>query len=115
MNKTRSQKIMTTTKNIENREMCPVEALMKTLSGKWKMQIFRLAIDAPVRFNSLLRQLEEANRQSLAVALKEMEKDGLITKNVINEKPLHIEYVLSEKGKLLLPIFFQLEQFQSSM
>lgn len=79
------------------------------LSGKWKPQIFRLAQDGPLRFNSLLRQLKGASKQSVALALKELETAQLLDKNVVRLKPLHIEYVLSEKGRELIPVFLQLE------
>lgn len=88
---------------------CPAERLLKALSGKWKPQIFRLAMVSPVRFNGLLRSLEGANRQSVATALKELEEDGLLHKTVIRQKPLHIEYTLSEKGRETVPIFQGLE------
>lgn len=88
---------------------CPAEGLLKQLSGKWKPQIFRLAVHGPVRFNSLLRQLEGANKQSVAVALKELEEQELIAKVVVKLKPLHIEYSLTEKGKALIPVFRQIE------
>jgi len=41
---------------------CPAEALLKQLSGKWKPQIFRLAVDGPLRFNALLRAIEGTNK-----------------------------------------------------
>ena len=96
-------------KTDDNQKYCPAENLLKQLSGKWKPQIFRIAVTEPIRFNSLLRQLEGSNKQAIANALKEMEEQGLIEKNVVKLKPLHIEYSLSERGKLLIPIFRQLE------
>lgn len=95
--------------NIENESNCPAEGLLKMLSGKWKPQIFRMALDGAIRFNSLLRKIEGSNKQSLAVALKEMEEQGILEKITIKLKPLHIEYNLSEKGKSLIPVFRQLE------
>lgn len=100
---------MTTPKSSEENETCPAQALLKMLSGKWKPEIFRLAANGPVRFSSLLRQISGSNKQTLAVALKELEEIGLLHKVVIQEKPLHIEYYLTENGKSLLPIFQQLE------
>ncbi len=100
---------MTTKKETQESESCPAEALLKLLSGKWKPQIFRLAVNGPLRFSSLLRDLKGSNKQSIATALKELEAEGLLDKNTIREKPLHIEYVLSEKGKTMIPIFTQLE------
>lgn len=96
----------------KNNESCPAEELLRLLSGKWKPQIFRLAIEGPLRFSSLLRQIEGSNKQSIATALKELEAEGLFIKNIIKLKPLHIEYTLSERGKLMLPVFQQLENLR---
>jgi DNA-binding HxlR family transcriptional regulator len=100
---------MTTKKEIIDNETCPAQGLLKLLSGKWKPEIFRLADHAPLRFSSLLRQLEGANKQTLTVALRELEEVGLLEKVVIKQKPLNIEYNLTEKGKSLITVFMQLE------
>lgn len=100
---------MTTDKKKENDAGCPAEGLLKMLTGKWKPQIFRLATDNPVRFTSLLRQLEGSNKQSLSIALKELEQHGLLEKKTVKQKPLHIEYSLTPKGQSLIPVFQQLE------
>lgn len=103
---------MTTKKDDSNPECCPAEEVLKLLSGKWKPQIFRLAVEGPLRFSSLLRQIQGSNKQSIAVALKQLEEEGLLEKAVIKLKPLHIEYVLSERGKSMLPVFKQLENLK---
>lgn len=90
-------------------EQCPAENLLKILSGKWKPQLFKIAIEGPMRFNSLLRQLEGCTKQSLTVALKDLENEDLLIRQVITEKPLHVEYRLSEKGKSLIEIFREIE------
>lgn len=100
---------MTTKNETTETETCPAQALLKLLSGKFKPEIFRLAVDGPLRFSSLLRELEGANRQTIAVALKELEEAGLLHKAVIKQKPLHIEYYLTESGMSLIPVFKQLE------
>lgn len=100
---------MTTQKETQSEETCPAQGLLKLLSGKWKPEIFRLAVEAPLRFSSVLRQIEGSNKQTLSVALKELEEVGLLERVVINQKPLHVEYNLTEKGISLIPIFKQLE------
>lgn len=100
---------MTTHNEKISAENCPAEGLLKLLGGKWKPQVFRLAVEGPVRFNRLLRQLPGSNKQSVAVALKELEEAGLLLKTVVKEKPLHIEYCLSEKGQSLVAVFTTLE------
>ncbi len=101
---------MTTKKTATNSETCPAQGLLKLLSGKWKPEIFRLAVNTPLRFNSLLRQIQGSNKQSLSIALRELEEVGLLEKAVIKQKPLHIEYSLTERGQLLIPVFKQIEE-----
>lgn len=100
---------MTTPMEPEKNEHCPAESLLKLLSGKWKPQLFKLAIEGPLRFNTLLRKIDGSNKQSLAVALRELEAEGLLEKKIIKLKPLHIEYDLTERGKSMVIVFKQLE------
>lgn len=100
---------MTTNKEIKCQPECDAEKLLKLLSGKWKPQIFRLAVEGPLRFSNLLRLIPGSNRQSLSVALNELVEEVMLEKHVIKQKPLHIEYVLTEKGRSLLGVFRELE------
>lgn len=104
-----SQKNLTTQKSLNTTEICPAQGLLRLLSGKWKPEIFYLAIESDLRFNTLLRVIEGSNKQSLAVALKELVEADLLEKITIKQKPLHIEYFLTERGKSLIPVFRQLE------
>ncbi|ABG59649.1 winged helix-turn-helix transcriptional regulator [Cytophaga hutchinsonii] len=103
---------MTNLKKPEENETCPAQALLKMLAGKYKPEIFRLAVDGPLRFSSLLRQIKGSNKQTISVALKELEETGILKKVTITEKPLHIEYFLTENGKALIPVFEQLENLR---
>lgn len=100
---------MTTKKDRVDTEPCPAQGLLKLLAGKCKPEIFRLAVDGPIRFSALLKQIEGSNNQTLSVALRELEEADLLEKIIIKQKPLHIEYSLTGKGRSLLPIFKQIE------
>jgi len=104
---------MTTPDQSEQQNACPAQSLLKLLAGKWKPEIFRLALANPLRFNDLLRRLEGSNRQSIATALRELEASGLLERMTIQQKPLHIEYQLTEKGRSMIVIFEQLETLAS--
>ena len=58
----------------------------------------------------MLREIKGANKQSLAIALKDLTEAEVLEKIVIREKPLHIEYNLTEKGKSIIPIFEKMEE-----
>lgn len=93
-----------------NDNLHSLQKFLKLFSGKLRAEIFLLAIKSSLRFNSLLREIEGANKQSLAIALKDLTKAKILQKVTIKSKPLHIEYHLSEKGKLLIPLFEKLEE-----
>lgn len=101
-----------TTKNTNDKShICPVQSFFKLFSGKLKTEIFLSATKSALRFNTLLREIEGANKQSLAIALRDLTEANILEKIVIKNKPLHIEYHLTEKGKSIIPVFEKLEQF----
>lgn len=95
---TRSQAKLTTPDTAD----CPAEQALRSISGKWKPKLLRLAVEGPLRFNALLRELPESNKQSLTLALRELEADGILQRTVVKQKPLHVEYALTELGHSLV-------------
>ena len=101
---------MTTSHTNDHSVPCPVKRLLKLFSGKLKPEIFLLATESSLRFNTLLREIKGANKQSLAIALKDLTEADVLEKVVVRKKPLHIEYYLTEKGKSIIPLFEKLEE-----
>lgn len=101
----RSQEKLTTPGGAE----CPAQQALRSISGKWKARIMQLATTAPLRFNRLLRELPGSNRQSLTVALRELEADGLLQRTIVRSKPLHVEYALTDGGHKLVVLLRSLE------
>ena len=83
---------------------CALDAAMTVIEGKWKATILcKLHVKGPLRFNQLLKELEIVSPRILTKQLREMEKDGLITRTVKAEVPVCVEYTISGKGKTLIP------------
>ena len=78
---------------------------LRVLEGKWKIVIiFQLfAAKAPLRFSELERRVEGVNQKMLIQQLKELEKDGIVTRTVYPQVPPRVEYALSEMGVGLGP------------
>ena len=88
---------------------CPVTPLLRMLQGKWKTQIlYELCIYDTVRFGVLKKDLEGITNTMLTNALRELEQDGFIKREQFNEIPPHVEYSFTEKGKDLMPIFYEI-------
>lgn len=78
---------------------------LRVLEGKWKIVIiFQLfAAKAPLRFSELERRVEGVNQKMLIQQLKELERDGIITRTIYPQVPPKVEYALSEMGLALGP------------
>lgn len=93
----------------DRNENCPVLRSLKIFEGKWNIRIiYELAIQETVRFNELQRNISNISQASLSRALKDLQDKGIITRKQYNEIPPKVEYSLTEKGKALLPVFFEL-------
>jgi DNA-binding HxlR family transcriptional regulator len=82
----------------------PVTITLAVLGGKWKPLILYHLDKGPVRFNELTRRMAGITEKMLTQQLREMERDGLITRKVYPEVPPRVEYSLSAYGRTLQPI-----------
>jgi DNA-binding HxlR family transcriptional regulator len=85
-------------------EPCPIERGMRVVGGKWKGSILWHLKDGPVRFNDLARQLGGASRKMVTQRLREMEEAGLVTRKVVNDRPIAVEYSITDFGKTALGV-----------
>lgn len=88
---------------------CPVTPLLLMLQGKWKTQIlYELCMNDTIRFGQLKKELPGITNTVLTTTLRELEKDGFISRKQYNEIPPRVEYSFTQKGKDLLPVFYQI-------
>ena len=88
----------------QDRIRCGVEATVAVISGKWKPLILHsLFYEGTQRFNALLRKTG-APRQALTVQLRELERDGVLSRQVFAEVPPRVEYSLTPRGRELGPV-----------
>ncbi|QPF82838.1 helix-turn-helix transcriptional regulator [Bradyrhizobium genosp. L] len=100
----------------DDSESCPTDPAIliefkhaiHTLSGKWKLEILFLLMQGGVRFGALRRALVPVTQHMLTAQLRELERDGLVSRKVLAEKPLQVEYELTDSAWGLLPAFREL-------
>ncbi|MEM8716379.1 MAG: helix-turn-helix domain-containing protein [Cyanobacteria bacterium P01_G01_bin.4] len=83
-------------------EPCPIERGMRVLGGKWKGSILWHLKDGPVRFNDLARQLGGASKKMVTQRLRELEAAGLVTREVVSDRPIAVAYDITDFGKTAL-------------
>ncbi|WP_018982063.1 winged helix-turn-helix transcriptional regulator [Salinimonas chungwhensis] len=79
-------------------EPCSVERGMRIIGGKWTGSVIYYLKDGPVRFNELCRRLSGASRKMVDQRLKELEKQNLVKRTVLAERPIAVSYELTEFG-----------------
>jgi DNA-binding HxlR family transcriptional regulator len=90
---------------------CPVDFTLKMIGGKWKPLILRLLGDGTLRFGQLQRAIPQVTQRMLTLQLRELERDGLLTRTVFPEVPPRVEYTLKPPALQLLPILAALGEW----
>src|SRR5687768_18417953 len=83
---------------------CPITGALQMLGDKWTMLVVRELLAGPKRTMELHSGLFPISSRTLVGRLRDMEKDRLIERTDFGGNPPHIEYALTERGRLLLPL-----------
>lgn len=96
----------------EKKTLCVLDYAFQRIGGKYKGRIL-LALDRNnrLRYGELSRTLDDVSTKMLTQALKELESDELIVREVFAEIPPRVEYTLSKTGKEFIPLLLQLAQW----
>ena len=82
-----------------------IKDAMEILSGKWKFHILgTLLQNDKMRFMDLMREVEGIGAKMLSKELQDMEMNRLVSRTVLDTKPITVEYKITEYGQTLEPI-----------
>ncbi|MBT5186954.1 MAG: helix-turn-helix transcriptional regulator [Kordiimonadaceae bacterium] len=84
---------------------CPIGGTLEIIAGRWKPEIIWNLQDGPMRFNALKREIGHVSQKMLTQQLRELMRDGLITRTQYAEIPPRVEYQQTELAKSLKPVF----------
>src|SRR5690625_1628757 len=92
--------------------MCPhFEAAIRLLGKKWTGMIIRVLLGGPRRFSDFKRQIPTLSDRLLTERLRELEDHGILVREVFPDRPVTIEYRLSDKGRALEPVVEAIQGF----
>lgn len=104
-------KIMEHAKYIKDNDL-PHEGL-DIIQTKWYGRILlELCKHETMRFGELKRALPGISNVVLSAALKGLAEKGLLVREQFNEIPPHVEYTLTPKGQGMLPVFYEIIQWE---
>lgn len=84
---------------------CPIAATLEYIGGRWKTIILYYLTSGEKRFGEIAARIPPISRKVLTQQLKELERDGLITRKEYKEIPPRVEYSLTELGNSLSSVF----------
>ena len=99
-------------KNTSDGEKCPARDVLDRIGDAWSVLVILLVGQyGPYRFNALKRAIGDISQRMLAVTLRHLERDGLISRRVFPTNPPQVEYALTDLGRSLLDPLLGLTQW----
>ena len=96
--------------NIE-KIVCPVDITLNLFSKKWSIQIIRDMFFGKKHFKEFKEDKPKLSNKVLSNCLKDLEENGLIEKKVLNTTPVTTEYYLTDYGRSMNRIVYELAMF----
>jgi DNA-binding HxlR family transcriptional regulator len=89
-------------------DFCPISDLLARLGDKWSLLVLAALSDAKgsrLRFSELRRAVHGISQRMLTMTLRNLERDGILTRQVYPEVPPRVEYTLTGRGQeMLVPV-----------
>lgn len=82
--------------------LCPVRGILDRVGDKWTTLIVIVLSQRPHRFSELRRAVPDISKRMLTQTLRDLERDGLVSRHVFPTKPPSVEYRLTDLGETLL-------------
>lgn len=90
---------------------CPSRGVMARLGEKWTMLVLNDLADGHKRFGQLLKRIEGVSQKMLTQTLRSLERDGLVVREVLSDRPIQVAYSLTPMGEALLPVAAALKRW----
>ena len=85
-----------------SRELCPVRTVLDRLGDKWSFLLLLKLATRPRRFGELRREVSDISQRMLTQTLRDLQRDGIISRTVFPTKPPTVEYGLTALGQSFL-------------
>ena len=91
-----------TADNYEHAKDCPFRNVLDQVGDKWSFLIFAVLEEGPKRFNEIKRLVGDISHRVLTRKLRELERDGYVTRTVHPVRPPKVVYELTPLGRSIL-------------
>lgn len=87
---------------------CSLDLTLSLIGGKWKTMMIYMLKDGALRSSDLQRKMQRVSNKMFTQTARELEKSGIVKREVFPIVPPRVEYELTELGQSILPIIFQM-------
>ena len=99
------------TKPDEQKSACPMDALLRILSGPWTSYILWVLLqNGPTRFGELKRKVGGVSAKVLTERLRLLEQSQFVTRTYVATVPPQVTYGIAPRGNELMRVFDKLNQ-----
>lgn len=81
---------------------CPVRDVLDRIGDKWTTLVLMALAGGPRRFSELGRAVPDISKRMLTQTLRDLERDGFVTRHVFPTKPPSVEYRMAPLGRSIL-------------
>jgi DNA-binding HxlR family transcriptional regulator len=92
----------TARRRVEETQACEIRDLLDRLGDKWSLLVVELLGGGTRRFSELRREIDGISQRMLTLTLRQLERDGLVTRTVHPVVPPRVDYALTGLGASLL-------------
>jgi DNA-binding HxlR family transcriptional regulator len=78
-----------------------ISTLLSRIGDKWTVLVVQTLAGSPRRFNELRREIPSVSQRMLTLTLRNLERDGLVSRTVTPTIPPRVDYELTELGQSL--------------
>lgn len=83
------------------RYLCGLDAAVDVVGGKWKPLLLWALEEGPRRYGELRREVDGISEKVLIQQLRELQRDGIVSRTVHEQVPPKVEYALTDRGAAL--------------
>lgn len=91
-----------------NDENCPIRNVVAQIGDKWSMLILFALAEGAERFNALKSRVVGISQRMLTQTLRDLEREGYVSRTIYPEVPVKVEYELTKLGKDIVKPLYQL-------
>jgi DNA-binding HxlR family transcriptional regulator len=99
---------METSKPDVYNSVCPSRQVLSRIGDKWSVLVMIILARGTMRFGVMRREITGISQKMLTQTLRNLERDGLIERQIFAEVPVRVEYSMTDLGKSLVPILISL-------